>query len=164
MKPLNKEITQRCFVNAPWQTLKTEYLDFFIEHRIQPEIGLEGTCLYDEDPNEFRRIAEILQKHKLDCTLHAPFLIWLPVPWTLISWQPVAKNYGVPSGFLKSFDRALLSVISSLRKINKDTNQESGQLPPLPPGKKLCKRPPNIMCRSCLKIPMRNRLPPIRLF
>jgi sugar phosphate isomerase/epimerase len=78
MKPLNKEITQRCFVNAPWQTLKTEYLDFFIEHRIQPEIGLEGTCLYDEDPNEFRRIAEILQKHKLDCTLHAPFFDLAP--------------------------------------------------------------------------------------
>jgi len=78
MKPLNKEITQRCFVNAPWQTLKKEYLDFFIEHRIQPEIGLEGTCLYDEDPNEFRRIAEILQKHKLDCTLHAPFFDLAP--------------------------------------------------------------------------------------
>lgn len=73
-----KKITQRCFVNAPWQTLKTDYLDLFLEHGIQPEIGLEGTCLYDEDPAEFRRVAETLQRHNLACTLHAPFFDLAP--------------------------------------------------------------------------------------
>lgn len=75
---LKKNITRRCFVNAPWQALKTDYLELFLEHGIQPEIGLEGTCLYDEDPEEFRRIAHILQRHKLACTLHAPFFDLAP--------------------------------------------------------------------------------------
>lgn len=75
---LPKKITARCFVNAPWQTLKADYLDLFLEHGIQPEIGLEGTCLYDEDPEEFRRVADILQKHNLACTLHAPFFDLAP--------------------------------------------------------------------------------------
>lgn len=78
MKPINKQITQRCFVNAPWQALKTDYLDLFLEHGIQPEIGLEGACLYDEDLDEFRRVAAILQRHKLACTLHAPFFDLAP--------------------------------------------------------------------------------------
>jgi sugar phosphate isomerase/epimerase len=76
--PFPKKLTQRCFVNAPWQSLKTDYLDLFLEHGIQPEIGLEGRCLYDEDPEEFRRIARVLQKHNLACTLHAPFFDLAP--------------------------------------------------------------------------------------
>ena len=75
---LSPKITQRCFVNAPWQILKTDYLDLFVEHGIQPEIGLEGTCLYDEDPAEFQRVAAILDRHKLACTLHAPFFDLAP--------------------------------------------------------------------------------------
>lgn len=71
-------ITARCFVNAPWQMLKTDLLELFLEHGIQPEIGLEGTCLYDEDPAEFRRVADILRKHNLACTLHAPFFDLAP--------------------------------------------------------------------------------------
>lgn len=73
-----KALTQRCFVNAPWQLLKTDCLDLFLEYGIQPEIGLEGSCLYDEDPAEFRRIATILQRHNLACTLHAPFFDLAP--------------------------------------------------------------------------------------
>jgi sugar phosphate isomerase/epimerase len=73
-----QEITRKCFVNAPWQILKTDNLSLFIEHGIQPEIGLEGTCLYDEDPAEFQRIASILHKHNLACTLHAPFFDLTP--------------------------------------------------------------------------------------
>lgn len=78
MNPSSSTITRRFFVNAPWQMLKTEYLDLFLEHQLQPEIGLEGTCLYDEDPAEFRRVAAILQKHNLACTLHAPFFDLAP--------------------------------------------------------------------------------------
>ncbi len=74
----NKDLTRRCFVNAPWQMLKTELLDLYLEHGIQPEIGLEGACLYDEDPAEFRRVAEVLQRHNLACTLHAPFFDLAP--------------------------------------------------------------------------------------
>lgn len=78
MKPEKNAITGRFFVNAPWQKLKSELLELFVEHKLQPEIGLEGTCLYDEDPAEFRRIADILQKNDLACTLHAPFFDLAP--------------------------------------------------------------------------------------
>jgi sugar phosphate isomerase/epimerase len=71
-------ITNRCFVNAPWYELKERHLDLFIRHKIQPEIGLEGLCLYKESEEEFKRIARILKDHKLSCTLHAPFFDLAP--------------------------------------------------------------------------------------
>lgn len=73
-----KHITSRCFVNAPWYELKDRYLDLFLRHGIQPEIGLEGLCLYEESENEFKRIATILKANGLSCTLHAPFFDLAP--------------------------------------------------------------------------------------
>ncbi len=73
-----EHITSRCFVNAPWYELKSHYLDMFINHGIQPEIGLEGLCLYDETEDEFKRISSILQENNLSCTLHAPFFDLAP--------------------------------------------------------------------------------------
>ncbi len=67
------QIKRKCFINAPWYDLKSKHLDLFLEHKIQPEIGLEGTCLYDESIKEFERISSLLQKRNLRCTLHAPF-------------------------------------------------------------------------------------------
>jgi sugar phosphate isomerase/epimerase len=71
-------INKRCFINAPWYDLKEKYLDLFLEHRIQPEIGLEGLCLYNEDHKAFKRVATSLQKAGLACTLHAPFFDLAP--------------------------------------------------------------------------------------
>ena len=76
--PFAPDLTRRCFINAPWYDLKETYLDLFLEHGLQPEIGLEGTCLYEEDRAEFARIAALLKKHKLACTLHAPFFDLAP--------------------------------------------------------------------------------------
>lgn len=73
-----KHITSRCFVNAPWYELKDRYLDLFLHHGIQPEIGLEGLCLYDESQIEFQRIADTLREAGLSCTLHAPFFDMAP--------------------------------------------------------------------------------------
>ncbi len=73
-----QHITSRCFVNAPWYDLKERYLDLFLSHGIQPEIGLEGLCLYEEPEEEFRKIAKILRDNKLSCTLHAPFFDLAP--------------------------------------------------------------------------------------
>ncbi len=73
-----QHITSRCFVNAPWYELKNRYLELFLSHGIQPEIGLEGLCLYEETDEEFRKIATILQDNKLSCTLHAPFFDLAP--------------------------------------------------------------------------------------
>ena len=77
-KPKYKHITSRCFINAPWYELKDRYLDLFLLHGIQPEIGLEGLCLYEESEDEFRRIANILTSNQLSCTLHAPFFDLAP--------------------------------------------------------------------------------------
>lgn len=71
-------ITSRCFINAPWYELKDHYLDLFLLHKIQPEIGLEGLCLYQETDDEFKRVAAILQQNELSCTLHAPFFDLAP--------------------------------------------------------------------------------------
>ncbi len=73
-----EHITSRCFVNAPWYELKERYLELFIKHKIQPEIGLEGLCLYEESESEFKKIAQVLQQNKLSCTLHAPFFDLAP--------------------------------------------------------------------------------------
>ena len=67
-------ITSRCFVNAPFSYLTAGLLDLFIEHRIQPEIGLEGNVLSANNTDDFKKIAEVFQKAGLACTLHAPFL------------------------------------------------------------------------------------------
>jgi len=72
------QIKKRCFINAPWYDLKEKYLDLFLEHSLQPEIGLEGLCLYDEDRKAFEHVAATLQKHSLSCTLHAPFFDLTP--------------------------------------------------------------------------------------
>lgn len=77
-KPIYQHITSRCFINAPWYEFKNRYLDLFILHGIQPEIGLEGHCLYEESLEEFQRVADILQTNNLSCTLHAPFFDMSP--------------------------------------------------------------------------------------
>lgn len=77
-RPDYHHITSRCFVNAPWYELKDRYLDLFLNNRIQPEIGLEGLCLYKESPEEFERIAALLRGQNLACTLHAPFFDLAP--------------------------------------------------------------------------------------
>ncbi len=78
MNPSYSAITSKCFVNVPWYELKEKYLDFVIKERVQPEIGLEGNCLYEESSEEFQRIADILQKNNLPCTIHAPFFDLAP--------------------------------------------------------------------------------------
>ncbi|OGR06427.1 MAG: hypothetical protein A2511_02630 [Deltaproteobacteria bacterium RIFOXYD12_FULL_50_9] len=76
--PQYSHITSRCFVNAPFERLRTGLLELFIKHRLQPEIGLEGDTLYDTTREEFAEIANALKKNNLACTMHAPFLDLVP--------------------------------------------------------------------------------------
>jgi sugar phosphate isomerase/epimerase len=75
---LLQKIKKNCFITAPWYKFKNKYLDLFIKESIQPEIGLEGNCLYQEHPKEFKRVACLLKEHGLNCTLHAPFFDLAP--------------------------------------------------------------------------------------
>ncbi|WP_456384511.1 sugar phosphate isomerase/epimerase family protein [Desulfolithobacter sp.] len=67
-------IKRRCFINAPFDLLSTGLLNLFLLHRLQPEIGLEGCCLWDKGQKHFASLAEALGRADLRCTLHAPFL------------------------------------------------------------------------------------------
>ncbi len=68
----SSEITSQCFVNAPFGFLH-DNLDWLLEKRIQPEIGLEGNILYETPRTLFDEVAGKLQEAELHCTLHAPF-------------------------------------------------------------------------------------------
>ncbi len=67
----------RCFVNVPFARLCQE-LQYILDNRLQPEIGLEGDCLYRYTPAEFAEIAAALKAAGLACTLHAPFFDLAP--------------------------------------------------------------------------------------
>ena len=63
----------RCFINAPFDQLEERLLGLFLDHGLQPEIGLEGDVLYNRDTGDFIKVATELHKRGLSCTLHAPF-------------------------------------------------------------------------------------------
>lgn len=69
---------QQCFINAPFHQLEGDLLPFFLRHRFQPEIGLEGESLYNKSASDFRKIALSLHQEGLSCTLHAPFFDLAP--------------------------------------------------------------------------------------
>jgi len=66
-------ITNRCFVNAPFDRLQNDLVELFTNSRIQPEIGLEGAWFWDYPSGDYEKIARIFQEQGLACTLHAPF-------------------------------------------------------------------------------------------
>jgi sugar phosphate isomerase/epimerase len=69
---INPLLKKNCFVNAPFLRLQ-ENMAWYIEQGIQPEIGLEGTVLYDLNRADFQRVADQLHNANLQCTLHGPF-------------------------------------------------------------------------------------------
>ncbi|MCX8044159.1 MAG: sugar phosphate isomerase/epimerase [Desulfobacterota bacterium] len=63
------------FVNLPLRYIHndTVYLDFFIEHRLQPELGLDVIAIEHFDHGWHRSIAAALQQAHLACAIHFPF-------------------------------------------------------------------------------------------
>lgn len=70
-------LKKKCFVSVPFLRLKQD-LESIIDQGLQPEIGLEGTLLYEESEEDFSRVADRLAKAGLRCTLHAPFFELYP--------------------------------------------------------------------------------------
>ena len=66
-------VTGQCFINAPFAQLRAKLLPLFLGHRLRPEIGLEGDCLWTTPREQFQAVADQLRAHNLPCTLHAPF-------------------------------------------------------------------------------------------
>jgi len=67
------DLVPRLFASAPFELLRRGLLERFLHHGQRPEIGLEGTCLYDCSREEFAAVARALHRAKLSCSMHAPF-------------------------------------------------------------------------------------------
>ncbi len=68
------DITGKCFINAPFEQLHSGDLSaLFLENNLQPEVGLEGDCLWDVSTFEFKAVAARFHDKGLSCTVHAPF-------------------------------------------------------------------------------------------
>jgi sugar phosphate isomerase/epimerase len=71
-------ITRQCFINAPFEQLEEGLLGIFLGHKLQPEIGLEGECLWTRERDEFFEMSQKFAEKGLACTLHAPFFDLAP--------------------------------------------------------------------------------------
>ncbi len=67
------DLVSRLFASVPFPLLRSGLLARFLLHGLRPEIGLEGTCLYDSPREEFAEVATALRRAGLACTMHAPF-------------------------------------------------------------------------------------------
>lgn len=61
-------------VNIPFRMLYDKHLERFLEHGLNPEIGIDAAALERFDFADFKRIGKILQDHSLAVTLHGPFI------------------------------------------------------------------------------------------
>src|SRR5210317_170134 len=68
------DIIRKVQVNVPFRMLYDTYLDRFLEHRLNPEIGIDASALERFSFADFKRIGHILEDHALSVTLHGPFI------------------------------------------------------------------------------------------
>jgi len=61
-------------INIPFSMLFDTYLENFIQHGFNPEIGIDAAALERFSYAEFLNIAEILHNHRLITTLHGPYI------------------------------------------------------------------------------------------
>jgi sugar phosphate isomerase/epimerase len=90
-------VIEKVQVNIPFTMLTESYLDFFVQQRLNPEIGFDAAALDHHDYSDFRRIAETLHEAGLTITLHAPFE----------DLSPGSKDPGVRAVTLRRFDQTL---------------------------------------------------------
>ncbi len=73
-----KEIKAGVQVNIPYRMLSKGYLDAFINHSLNPEIGLDASALDNTRHEEFRYVKKQLARVGLTTTLHGPFIDMSP--------------------------------------------------------------------------------------
>ncbi len=72
------DLLSKIQVNVPFRMLVNKYLDLFLKHNANPEIGIDADALDTTPLLDFRRITEILKKHNRKITLHGPFMDLVP--------------------------------------------------------------------------------------
>lgn len=70
---MTDSLKDRVQVNAPFSLLVDHYLPFFLEQRLNPEIGIDDYSLERFSPADFARVARQFQEAGLNITLHGPF-------------------------------------------------------------------------------------------
>ena len=69
-----QNISRKVQINIPFRMLYETYLNRFLEHALNPEIGLDAASLESYSLSDFKRIGNILHTHNLSVTLHGPFI------------------------------------------------------------------------------------------
>jgi sugar phosphate isomerase/epimerase len=74
LTPAVRDLLSQVHVNIPFTMLYDDYLDRFLEYRLNPEIGIDAEALERFEFSDFRCIAEKLHERDLSITLHGPFI------------------------------------------------------------------------------------------
>jgi len=67
-------LRHRVQVCVPFTRLREELLDHFTRQRLNPEIGIDAAAIERCSPQDFACVADVLHRHGLTVTLHAPFV------------------------------------------------------------------------------------------
>jgi sugar phosphate isomerase/epimerase len=68
-----ERLKQQAFVCCPFDLLVSKYFPSLLKERINPEIGLNGEILDQFKWPRFKKVAKVLKKEGLSCTIHAPY-------------------------------------------------------------------------------------------
>ncbi len=68
------DLTRRVQVGVPFHRLREELLPQFTADGLNPEIGIDAPALERFALEDFAAVAEVLHRHHLTVTLHAPFV------------------------------------------------------------------------------------------
>ncbi len=68
-----ERLKQQAFVCCPFDLLVNKYLPSLLKEHINPEIGLNGEILGQFKWPRFKKVAKVLKKEGLSCTIHAPY-------------------------------------------------------------------------------------------
>lgn len=66
-------IIEKVYVNVPFAMLHATYLDFVLENRVNPEIGLDAKALDSVPDTVFAECADRLGRGGVNVTFHGPF-------------------------------------------------------------------------------------------
>ncbi|MCU0559871.1 MAG: sugar phosphate isomerase/epimerase [Desulfobacterales bacterium] len=68
------DLKRRVQVCVPFARLRAELLGHFTANRLNPEIGIDAPALERFSFEDFAAVADVLHRHGLTVTLHAPFV------------------------------------------------------------------------------------------
>ncbi len=73
-----EDIVRQIQVCVPFRLLKDKYLPLVLEHRINPEIGIDAQVIDTHSKSELSEMASIVREQGLTITLHSPFYDLVP--------------------------------------------------------------------------------------